>query len=473
MRAVATNTSWQIGARIVTALIAVVQASVLSHYLHSQGYGRYGFVLAVIGLFAVLTDMGLGLVTVRMLGSDDPGVRSRTMSSVLIAKVCLSALALVVSNLFALLAHLDLMEREGIVLMSALYLVSIPSAASALFQAELELQYPLAISTIQALLNLVLTMLLVAQRAPLLALFGVQLGTALLGSISIYLLAVVRYSLSIHLDTEGGIRMLRQSIPVGVSQVLVVLYFRIDTVLLGVLRGPVSVAHYTAAYRFVDLGSFAATAFMGSVYPLMIRLGEEGARTRLLLLYQRATDVLMFLAVPLCVSWFILARSIIFLVYPGDFSPSVGALRILSLVFIPLFLNNVLGQLVLTLHKEKTFMWVSVGALVLNVGLNLALIPAYGITAAAVITVVSEAFVTVVGSAIMWRALHFLPSLRPTLLIVIATALMGVPMYFLRERWIAASVAGGVVYLGATRSLNVWSWRDLRNVTGLSQSTEM
>jgi len=445
----------------------VVQASVLSHYLHSRGYGNYSFVLAVIGVSAVLTDMGLGLVTVRRLSQDDRHERSHTLSGVLAAKVYLAVLALLATDIFALTARMDQVERHGIYLMSVLYLVSVPAAVSSIFQTELELKYPVVISTIQAVLGLSLTIVLVHLKSSLPAFFAMQLGTALLAAFTIYIVAILRYRVAFSLDFQLGARIVREAIPVGISQVLVVLYFRIDSILLGILRGPVSVAHYTAAYRFVDLGGFAASAFMGSMYPLMVRLGSESDRERLKYVFQRTTDILIFAALPLCVAWIILAHSIVFLVYPGDFGPSVGALRILSLVFVPLFLNNALGPLVLTLHKEKTFLWVSVGATLLNVGLNLAFIPAYGITAAAVITVVSEAFVTVLGFGIMWRVLHFVPSVRSSLLTLLAVTAMALPVFILRDHWIAATGVGFVSYVGVSRALGLWTPGEVLTAIGV------
>jgi O-antigen/teichoic acid export membrane protein len=465
-RQVVLNTAWQIGARGISALMGVALAGVLSHYLLSRGFGQYSFVLSVIGVCAVLTDMGLGLVTVRSLGQDDQAARKHTLGGMLVAKLLLALLALVASDCFAVLAPIDAVERTGILLMSALYMVSIPAALSAAFQAELELRYPITVGLAQTALTLALTVLLVIRHAPLLALLGVQLVTAGVAAIVLYWLASGRYGLSFGGSGRLGLHMMRTAVPVGISQALVVLYFRIDAILLGLLRGPVDVAHYAAAYRFVDLGNFGAAAFMGSMYPLMVRRGQNVGRDWLIVAYQRSADLLMFVAVPLTVTILILSNSVIFLIFPRDFEPSIGALRILSLVLIPIYFNNLVGHLVLTVHREKIFLWVSLGAAVLNVGLNLWLIPVYGIMAASGITVLTELYVAVAGTVIVWRVLKFIPSVRSTLLIVAATAIMMVPVYLLRDYLFAAVVMGTVVYLLTTRLLRVWTWAEVRALVG-------
>jgi O-antigen/teichoic acid export membrane protein len=103
---------------------------------------------------------------------------------------------------------------------------------------------------------------------------------------------------------------------------------------------------------------------------------------------------------------------------------------------------------------------------VLNVGLNLWLIPAYGIMAAAGITVLTELYVAVAGTVIVWRVLKFIPSVRSSLLIVAATALMAVPVYLLRDYLVVAVVMGSVVYLLTTRMLRVWTWAEVRTLVG-------
>jgi O-antigen/teichoic acid export membrane protein len=468
VRLVFLNTAWQIGARVIGAVFGVVQAAILSHYLHSHGYGQYSFVLSVIGVCAVLTDMGLGLVTVRSLNQEDHAARQRTMGGMLVAKLLLSILAVAASDCFAAIAPIDTPERTGIFLMSALYVVSIPAAVSAAFQAELELHYPITIGTAQTALTVALTAVLVVVHAPLLALLGIQLATGALASIVLYQLASSRYGISFAGSRRLGMQIMRAAIPVGISQALIVLYFRIDAVLLGLLRGPVDVAHYAAAYRFVDLGNFGAAAFMGSMYPLMVRRGQGAGHNWLVIAYQRSTDLLMFVAVPLTVAWVVLARPIIFLIFPSDFEPAVGAVRVLSLVLVPIYMNNLVGHLVLTVHRERTFLWVSLGAAALNIGLNVVFIPAHGIMAAAVITVITELYVAVAGTIIVWQVLKFIPSPRSTLLILVATVLMAVPVYLLRDYLIVAAVTGSVVYALTTRLLGLWNWADMRTMLGAS-----
>jgi O-antigen/teichoic acid export membrane protein len=443
-------------------LIGVVQIGVLSHYLGSKGFGEYSFVLSVVGICAMLTDMGLVQVAVRSLTAGPGPARSQTLAAVLVARFYLAIAAVVISDLFALLVPINGTERTGILLMSVFYFLTIPGVIGAVFQAELEMQFSLAISIGQTVIGLGLTLALIAMHASVLALLAIQLPLAALNAVMFYLVAARRYGLRLHLNAAHGLRVLRESLPVGISQILVVLYFRIDSVLLGLFRGPIAVAHYSAAYKFVDLAGFGAVAFMTAVYPLMARQGHASERAGLVTAYERSTEIMMFVAIPLTAIFLVLARPMILLVFPADFVPSIGALRILSLTLVPLYFNNVLGALVLTLHRERTFLWVSLGATLLNIGLNVAFIPAYGLTAASIITVVSEMFVTVVAVVMVWRLLGYIPSPRTPSLALCATVVAALPVYLLRDYLFVSVAVGGVVYLLTTRLLRLWAWDEVR-----------
>jgi O-antigen/teichoic acid export membrane protein len=459
---VAINTAVQVAARVFGAIVGIVQTGFLSHFLHSRAFGQFGFVLSVIGLCGILGDLGVTNVAIRSLNQNPAEARARTLGGMLTARAMLGGFAVIASDSFAFVGHLDSVVADGIVLMSATYLLTIPGQLFAVFQAELELQYPMIVNSVQVVFGLGIVIFLIERHASLLQLLGAQAVLVTLGAWCTALLATRRYKLAIEPNFRVGLQMARHALPVGIGIVLTTVYFRIDTILLGLIRGPVDVAHYTAAYKLIDLAVFGSTALISSVYPIMVRISATADQGKLLQTYQATTDVMLLVAIPVTVAWLILAGPIISLVYPPDFHPSIAALRILSFVLVPLFFNSVLTALVLTLHRERTFLWISLGAVILNVGLNLVFIPRAGILAASVITVVSEVIVTIAGSYLMWRAIRFIPSVRVAGLAVCTSLIMALPVYILRDYLFGASLVGGLLYLVLTRLLGLWSWVDVR-----------
>jgi O-antigen/teichoic acid export membrane protein len=461
IRSVLSNATAQVAVKGVVALAGVVQAAILSHYLHSTGYGQYSFVLAAVGIVGIITDLGLSLVAVRAL-SQVKERSPRTVGALLIARCLLALLGVAVCDLFVLVSPLDSVERVGILVVSPVYLISVPIALSAVFQAEMEIQYSLIATLAQYLFGFLLVVGLVLAHVAIVPLLAVQLVAAAVGAVVTLRIAMGRYRLSFAWSLSAALHMVWQALPVGIGATLITVYFRIDSILLGLLRGPVDVAHYTAAYKFIDLAYFGAVALMAAIYPLMVRRSGEGERHRLIRAYQAAVDVMMFVALPLTVAWLILAGPMVFLVYPSDFAATVGAFRILCLALVPLFFNAILAPLSLTLHMEKIFVWVWLSAAVVNIGLNLPTIPAFGINAAAVVTVISELVVTAVAGVLITRELRYLPSPRFFLLALLASAAMAPPVYALRDIWPVAVLAGGLCYLALARLFGLWSWELVR-----------
>jgi O-antigen/teichoic acid export membrane protein len=460
---VAFNTGAQFAGRGAAALIGLVQVGILSHYLHSTGYGRYVYVLSVIGFAGLLTDMGIGNVSIRLLNQATEAERPTALQGIFTARAILAVIAVVATVLFALIAPLDTSERQGIAMMSAIYILTIPGAVSGLFEAALDLHIVTAVSVAQSAVGLIITSVLVASHATLLPLLATQLFTAAVGSIVLYMISTRRYTASLGSNARSGIRIVLQALPIGMTTALNIVYLRIDAILLGLMRGAADVAHYAAATRFIDLATFGSTALAASLYPVMARMSSETHRPTLRRAYQTCTDIMLFAGIPLAIGWFLLAQPMISLVYPADMQSAVLALRILSWVLIPLFVNSVVGSLVLTLHLERKFLWLSVSAAMLNVALNIVFIPSYGIVASSIITVVSELFVTLIAVYLIFGKIDYIPTPRFGLLTLLSALAMAIPVYLLRGYWPAAVLGGGIIFFLVSRSLGLWTPERLRS----------
>ena len=85
------------------------------------------------------------------------------------------------------------------------------------------------------------------------------------------------------------------------------------------------------------------------------------------------------------------SREIILLIYGDNFLPSIAMLNILSWAVFLFFINFLLSNILITSGRETINTWNLLGATILNITLNLALIPQYGAIGAAWSTVLCEA----------------------------------------------------------------------------------
>jgi O-antigen/teichoic acid export membrane protein len=187
-------------------------------------------------------------------------------------------------------------------------------------------------------------------------------------------------------------------------------------------------------------------AVQAAVYPLLgVYYKQPGPR--LGIAYERFFKVLVLLGWPLTVGTFVLVHPIgrLFRLFPQ----SEPSLRILSLGIVFLFVNSAFTAMLYAIDRQDLFAWATGMGVVVNVGLNLALIPLYGYLAASATTVVTEAAIAVAGWCFVARR-HRLPWVRLSWRVGLAGLVMGAVLYPLARRSIVITAPLGVlVYVAA------------------------
>ncbi|MBO0686573.1 MAG: polysaccharide biosynthesis C-terminal domain-containing protein, partial [Candidatus Dormibacteraeota bacterium] len=126
---------------------------------------------------------------------------------------------------------------------------------------------------------------------------------------------------------------------------------------------------------------------------------------------------------------------------------SEPSLRILALAIVFLFANSAFTAMLYAIDRQKLFAWLTGIAVLVNVGLNLALIPLYGYLAASAVTVITEIAFSVGGWYFVGRRVR-LPWFRLSWRIVLAGLVMGAVLYPLAARsLILTAPLGLAVYL--------------------------
>jgi O-antigen/teichoic acid export membrane protein len=175
------------------------------------------------------------------------------------------------------------------------------------------------------------------------------------------------------------------------------------------------------------------------------------------------------IVVPMMTGGMILAGKIIHFLYGDRYSPSVLTLRVLFVGVAIIYISFPLGSTALYSNRERLYMWaVAMGALV-NVGVDILLIPRLGGSGAAVATVFGE----LVVFGLMYRAANQVVPVRVvTNLWRPALASFAMALVLVLSQKVAMGwqiLFGGFVYLGAVTSLGGLEMEDLRIVTSMFQ----
>lgn len=243
---------------------------------------------------------------------------------------------------------------------------------------------------------------------------------------------------------------------------------RIDIVLVALWLGPTDAALYAAATRFLVFGQMAANSIGTAVQPRFSALAARREMGSLQHLYRTSTAWVMFATWPFYMT-FLVNADWLMQVFGSEYTRGAVVLQILSCAMLVATACGAVDAVLLMAGRSVLTMMNSWIALVLNLGLNIWLIPRLGIAGAALAWTASILAANLVPLVQVYVTLRVHPFGRITLLsTTVPTLLYGV------LPWVVAILGGGLV--GAIGSLVaasaiyvplVWRWRSTLGLTEL------
>jgi len=451
---VAYNTAVQLAGKAAGLALGAVSLALLTRYLGPSDYGKYTLALMFTQVLGVLADVGLFTTVVRDI-SREPDRTEELVGNALTLRLLLAFVTIALAGLVSLALPYTPEVRVAILLAGGpLLLGLLNSSLVAVFQARLLMDRATVADLVGRVVALGLVVLVVLLELGFYAVIGAAAGGALATLAVTWRLTRRLVLLRFLHDTAVWRRLLAVSLPLGLALAVNELYFRADTVIISIFRPYDEVGGYTLAYRILELALMIGAVFLISVFPLLsayVRDDEQRLRTTI----QRSWDVLVIAALPVAAGGAVLAAGLVELVAGSDFDAAVTPLRILMAAGVLALVNGLFGYTLIAAERQLNALWLNLSALAFNVGLNLALVPAYGIEAAAVVTVASEVLIFSGSFLLMRRYLHFFPRPGPLLPALAAAAAMAALLWAIEDASLALLVPlGALVYAGLLASIS-------------------
>ncbi|WP_049794305.1 flippase [Mycolicibacterium gilvum] len=259
--------------------------------------------------------------------------------------------------------------------------------------------------------------------------------------------------------------LLRESLPQTVILIIGVLYYRIDGVILSLLSSPDEVGVYGLAFTLTTTVGVLAQFFLSSTLSTMTGLyaRDRQAFTNFI---SKSLQIMICIGAPVAIVGWMLAGELIELVGSAAFvHRGAPTLAILSLSIAITFVTGVLGQALFAAHDQRFLMNLNLVALVINIILNIILVPQHGAQGAAVSLVATNCIGLLVAT---WRLRRRVSIQVPWLFLLRLTVPLSLcigAMLALRELPVAAvSVAAATVYLVVNVIVGPVSLRMIRSV---------
>lgn len=426
-RAVARQASLLMLASTAQKAISFIAFTIAARVLGVEGVGMYFYALSLSSLAGAWTDLGMTPLVIRAFAtSEEEGWKY--IRRAVVAKVLLVPFA----ALGALL-YVGFVTPEGISLLPYIaiaLLVMAEDALSLLGYGILRGRQRLEKESLGMVIGQCIS------GAALVA--AVVLGYGVLGALTALALGSAWHVLwSVLWVRRLGVRplrgealpwagLVRQALPFALAGLFVRVYSSVDAVVLRQWQGESTVGQYAVAYKLTYALQFLPLAFVAALYPA---LSAAYAREDTEALVHTSLGSWRFMAVlgfPLAAALAGFAPRLVPWVYGAEFAPAAQILVILAWVLPPIFLDFPVGSYLNATHRAGRKTTAMAAAMVVNVALNILLVPLFG------------------GAGAAWAALAcFL-------------VLLGVGVWYGKEAFFS-STARRVVYRGVVLAMLLWS----------------
>lgn len=418
------------GGRVVGSFLGLVSIGLITRALGREGFGEYATVLAYLGTFQILADLGLYTLLTREISQNSEREKN-LVSSFFTLRLVVAAFFLLVAVGLVFLFPYSYEVKLGVALASFAFLsMSLTQILMGVFQKYLQTYKNALAEVLGRLAQLGLVWFFFHTQGG----FHHYIGALVAGSIVIFVVnlffarRLVPFRLAV-LPTQWK-HILRTAFPIAVSLVFTLLYFKMDTIFLSLLKSQEDVGIYNVAYKVLETLIFFPAVFVGLLFPIFSKYAQQN-REKFSKLLSSTTNLMTLAALPTVVGGVLLSSTIVSFIGGAEFLISAFTLKILFVAVGVIFYGTLFGSSVIALGLQRKAMWVYGAGFAFNFLTNLIFIPRYSYLGAAWTTVATEILVTVALVWLVRRAIPFRISLAATAKTALAAVLMGgVVFYF-------------------------------------------
>ena len=373
------NTGYLGLAEVLCKALGLMITVVAARNLGSGGFGLFSLVLSSATIFAVLSDFGFETTIIRDVAAHR-GDLAKYFGNVLSLKAVLSIAVLLLAAIYGFI-----MPTGGgyLVAIACVFLVlwSFTTAYTAVATGREEMW-------LEALSRVLLRFIILAVALFQHSVLGFFLAHVAGSAVVFAVVATVVHYRFVRSSLRWDAPLVR-SITSSSSQFFLVsalstAYLRIDTVILAYFRGYEATGIYGAASFLVQAIFVAPALYSKAWFP---RLSDSSV-TKRSVFYSCA---LMFLAgASIAFVLALFAQDIVGIVYGREFAGSASLLAILGLSLPAVFANTYMISALYGLRRQKSVILVTGFALIMNIALNIAFVPAYSAYACAIAAIVGQ-----------------------------------------------------------------------------------
>ena len=427
-----------------------------SRIMLADGIGQVNFFQSIIQYITLLTCLGIPMYAIRKIASvrDNVAERNKVAVEILLLHSTLSLIGYVIVALLAAFVS-DIQVNIPLFFILSLTIFFTAIGCEWFYQGMEDFKYITVRGLIVKTIAVILLFVFVRTKEDILWYAG-YLVFGILGGNVFNFIRLRKYISWRDLPFKElhPLVHLKPALHIFVLNLVISLYVNLNSIMLGFMADNTSVGLFTAATKLSHVLLSLVSALGTVMLPRLSNLISTGQKEKFNELAQKSITVVMALTLPLTAGLIMTAKYLIPLFCGNTYEPAILTLQIISPIIIMIGISNVLGIQILYPQgqENKVILCTALGALV-NLVLNIWLIPRYAQDGAAISTLFAETMVTVsmifIGRKyipIRWKSKSFLHYF-------VATCWMTLALCFVSDlfesdivNFIFAVIIGTVVY---------------------------
>ena len=410
------NAGWIIGGRLMNKFLAFLVGILTARYLGPANNGLLDYAAAYVTFFASLCTLGIPSVIIKNF-VDHPQEEGQAVGTALVLRLAASLISVAV--IIGIVSVADRGESLTILVVALSSLSLVFRAFETLkqwFQSRLQSKYA-AFATVIAYVAISCYKIVLLIQGKSVAWFALATSVEFL-TLAIFLLVVYKKmgGPAFSFSREKAGQLLSASSSFIVSGLMISIYASTDKLMLKQMMDETAVACYSLAVTLSTAWGFVLEAVIDSAQPTILQAFDKDLAVfnkRNRQLYALIIYGSLAVSLPLC----LLAEPIVLFLYGQAYAPAAAPLRIVVWYTVFSYLGGARNAWIVCENKQKYLKGLYFGAAVINVLLNLLLIPRWGAAGAAAASLITQISTTVILPV-------FIPQLRPNAKLMLEALLL-------------------------------------------------
>lgn len=385
----AANTSWLFADNFLKQGINVLVGVFLARYLNPEGLGNISYASVYMQIINPLALFGINAIAIKELVNKEYPERD-VLGTAFGIKLCSSVAALILLATVTLLSERNSQMQGYILVVGLSYLLYPFQVIDFYFQANLKSKYTVIsqqISTIACALLKIIGMFIGAGLTYFVWLILIELVITTLNQLVFY--KMKGFGFTWKFKKELAKRMLRESTPILLTGFFIAIYMRLDQLMIQKMLDAKALGNFTAAVKLSEAFYVVPGIIAGSLFPAIIN-GLKISREEYLKRMQKLYSLFALVSITVIAGVLIFGDIGVKILYGSAYTHTADVLKLHFANSIFVFFGVAYSQAFIVEGMQRfSTINTAIGA-VINVVLNLFLIPKFGVLGAALATLIAQ-----------------------------------------------------------------------------------